>query len=148
MKAAGLTHGPFYNHFASKDALMSEALTREMEQDTSKLDRYPATEGGLAKYVGEYMSRAHRDDCANGCTVSALAAEVRQHPELRQPFTVGLKGTIRKIATRFPWRSRKSARSEAIRMYASMVGAMVLARAVNDEKFANEILDEVRRGIA
>src|ERR1700761_7236777 len=75
MKAAGLTHGPFYNHFASKEALMSEALTREMELNTSQIASYPATEKGREKYVSEYLSRAHRDDCAGGCTVSALAAE-------------------------------------------------------------------------
>jgi TetR/AcrR family transcriptional repressor of nem operon len=145
MKAAGLTHGPFYNHFASKEALMAECLTRDMQRDTSSYDRYPATEKGLAKYIGEYLSMQHRDAAASGCNVAALASEVRQHEEVREPFTMQLKGLIQKLATHFPWRSRRSARGEAIHMYSAMVGAMILSRAVSDEKFAKEILDEVRQ---
>jgi TetR/AcrR family transcriptional repressor of nem operon len=137
MKAAGLTHGPFYNHFASKEALMAECLTRDMQRDTSNYDRYPPTEKGLAKYIGEYLSMEHRD--------AALSSEVRHHEGLRDPFTMQLKGLIQKLATHFPWRSRRSARGEAIHMYSAMVGAMILSRAVNDEQFAEEILKEVKQ---
>lgn len=145
MKAAGLTHGTFYNHFASKEALMAECLTRDMQRNISSFDRYLATEQGLAKYIGEYLSLQHRNDAAEGCNVAALSSEVRQHDELREPFTMQLKGTILKLATYFPWRSRRSARGDAIHMYSAMVGAVILARAVSEEKFAEEILDEVRR---
>ena len=145
MKAAGLTHGPFYNHFASKEALMAEGLTRDMQRSTSSYDTYPATQEGLARYIGEYLSRAHRDSAESGCNVAALSSEIRQHEELREPFTLQLKGLIQKLATHFPWRSRRSARGEAIHMYAAMVGAMILSRAVNDEQFSKEILDEVKR---
>jgi len=147
MQAAGLTHGPFYNHFASKEALMAETLTQEMRRSVEKLGEYPATEKGLAKYIGEYLSQQHKDDSADGCPTSALAAEVRQHSDLRKPFTLQLEGMIQKIAAHFPWRSRRSARGDAIHLYASMVGAIILARAVNDEKFAGEILDAVRQRI-
>ena len=145
MKAAGLTHGPFYNHFASKEALMAECLTRDMQRDTSDYDRYPPTEKGLAQYVGEYLSTEHRTGAASGCNVAALSSEVRQHEGLREPFTMQLKGLIQKLATHFPWRSRRSARGEAIHMYSAMVGAMILSRAVNDEQFAEEILNEVKQ---
>jgi TetR/AcrR family transcriptional repressor of nem operon len=109
MKAAGLTHGPFYNHFASKEDLMTECLTRDMQRDTNSYDRYPSTEKGLVKYIGEYLSMQHRDAAASGCNVAALGAEVRQHEELRGPFTTQLKGLIQKLATHFPWQSAKSA---------------------------------------
>ena len=147
MQAAGLTHGPFYNHFASKEALMAETLAQEMRRSVGKLDEYPTTEKGLAKYIGEYLSLQHKDDCADGCPTAALAAEVRQHSDLRKPFTLQLEGMIQKIAAHFPWRSRRSARGDAIHLYASMIGAIILARAVSDEKFASEILDEVRQRI-
>ena len=147
MKAAGLTHGPFYNHFASKEALMAECLTRDMQRDTSSYDRYPSTDKGLAKFVGEYLSMQHRDAAASGCNVAALSSEVRQHEELREPFTMQLKGLIQKLATHFPWRSRRTARGEAIHMYSAMVGAMILARSVSDANFAKEILDEVKQRI-
>lgn len=147
MKAAGLTHGPFYNHFASKDALMAESLTRDMERTTSSYDRYPGTDKGLGQYLREYLSLQHRGDPAGGCNAAALSSEVRQHEELREPFTIQLKALIQKLATHFPWRSRRSSRGDAIHAYSSMVGAMILSRAVSDEKFAREILDEVRQRI-
>jgi TetR/AcrR family transcriptional repressor of nem operon len=118
-----------------------------MQRDTSGYDRYPATEKGLAKYIGEYLSMEHRDAAVSGCNVAALSSEIRQHEELREPFTMQLKGLIQKLATHFPWKSRRSARGEAIHMYSAMVGAMILARAVSDVKFAKEILDEVRQRI-
>jgi len=148
MKAAGLTHGPFYNHFASKEALMAETLTRELERATSDFDKLPPTQRGLAQYVDHYLSEDHRDDRGGGCAVAALASEVRQEEPVRGPFTEQLKGVIQKLATRFPWRSRRSARGDAIHMYSAMIGAMILARAVNDEDFSREILAEARKRIA
>jgi TetR/AcrR family transcriptional repressor of nem operon len=145
MQGAGLTHGPFYNHFASKEALMSESLTRDMQRATIGYDRYPASEKGLAQYISEYLNLQHRNDPAGGCNVAALSSEVRQYQELRGPFTVQLKGLLQKLATHFPWRSRRSARGDAIHMYSAMVGAVILARAVSDDKLAKEILDEVRQ---
>jgi TetR/AcrR family transcriptional repressor of nem operon len=147
MKAAGLTHGPFYNHFASKEALMAETLTRELQRATSGLDKLPPTQTGIAQYLDYYLSEAHRDDCSGGCAVAALAAEVRQEEQVRSPFTEQIKGVIQKLATRFPWRSRRSARGDAIHMYSAMIGAVILARAVNDESFSREILAEARKRI-
>ena len=81
-----------------------------------------------------------------GCAVAALASEVRHEEQLRGGgFTEQLKSVIQKLATRFPWRSRRSSRGDAIHMYSSMVGALILARAVNDEAFAREILTEARK---
>jgi TetR/AcrR family transcriptional repressor of nem operon len=83
----------------------------------------------------------------DGCAVAALSAEVRQENEVRSAFTAQIKNLIQKLATRFPWKSRRSARGEAIHWYTSMIGAIVLARAVDDEKFAREILGEARKRI-
>ncbi|WP_263368808.1 TetR/AcrR family transcriptional regulator [Edaphobacter bradus] len=145
MSAAGLTHGPFYNHFASKESLMSEALTREMERARGDLDKLPPTQRGKARYVDDYLSTKHITDCGGGCPVAALASEVRQEKHVQGAFTDNLKAFIHKFATRFPWRSRRSARGDAIHMFASMVGALILARAVNDNEFAQEILTETRK---
>ena len=87
-------------------------------------------------------------DCGGGCTVVALASEVRQEQLVRGAFTDKLKAFIQKFATRFPWRSPRSARGDAIHTFASMVGALILARAVNDEALAREILTETRKRIA
>jgi TetR/AcrR family transcriptional repressor of nem operon len=87
-------------------------------------------------------------DSSMGCAVAALASEVRQVTQVRRAFTEQLKGLIQKLATRFPWRSRRSSRGDAIHMYSAMVGALILARAVDDHQLAEEILSEVRKRIA
>lgn len=147
MRAAGLTHGPFYNHFNSKESLMSESLTREMERATGDIDKSPPTQQGKAGFVDYYLSKEHMTDCSGGCAFAALASEVRQEEHVRGAFTDKLKPYIQKLATRFPWRSRRTARGDAIHTYASMVGALILARAVKDEVFAREILTETRKRI-
>jgi TetR/AcrR family transcriptional regulator, transcriptional repressor for nem operon len=147
MKATGLTHGPFYNHFDSKEELMAESVLHGF-QDT--LDGLNATEGtakGRAEYVKRYLSAAHRDAPGAGCTMAGLSSEIRHEPQVRGPFTDRLKAVIQAVAEHFPWPSKRSARGDAIRMTASMVGAMILARAVDDEVFSNEILNEVRKGL-
>ena len=148
MKAAGLTHGPFYNHFASKEALMAETLTHEMQRATGDLNRWPPTEEGKAQYADLYLSEEHMEDSSTGCAVAALASEVRQVTQVRRAFTEQLKGLIQRLATRFPWRSRRSSRGDAIHMYSAMVGALILARAVDDHDFAKEILTEARKRVA
>ena len=147
MKAAGLTHGPFYNHFASKEALMAETLLHEMQRATGDLDRWPPTEAGKAQYADIYLSEEHMKDSSMGCAVAALASEVRQIDQVRRAFTEQLKGLIQKLATHFPWRSRRSSRGDAIHKYSAMVGALILARAVDDQNFAREILAEARKRI-
>ena len=98
-------------------------------------------------YVDDYLSTKRLTDCGGGCPIAALASEVR-HEQLVQPaFTDKLKIYIQEFAARFPWRSRRSARGDAIHMFASLVGALILARAVNDNEFAQEILVETRKRI-
>jgi TetR/AcrR family transcriptional repressor of nem operon len=147
MKAAGLTHGPFYNHFASKQALLAETLRREMQRAIGEIDTLPPSEEGRGAFADRYLSEAHMKDYGMGCAVAALASEVRQEGRVRSAFTEQLKDQIQKLAERFPWRSRRSSRGDAIHWYASMVGALILARAADDEDFAREILAEVRKRV-
>src|SRR5260370_42374191 len=91
MKSAGLTHGPFYNHFASKEALMAETLTHEMQRATADLDSWHPTERGKAQYADAYLSEEHMENSSVGCAVAALASEVRQVPQVRRAFTEQLK---------------------------------------------------------
>jgi TetR/AcrR family transcriptional repressor of nem operon len=148
MKAAGLTHGPFYNHFASKEALMSETLTRELQRSIGDFDKLPATETGKAAFADYYLSEEHMQDCSGGCAVAALSSEIRQEKDVRGNFTAQIKNVIQKLASYFPWKSRRSARGDAIHWYASMIGALILARAVDDKEFAREILAETRKRIS
>ena len=147
MKATGLTHGPFYNHFDSKEALMADSVMHGMQTTLDGLDATEGSAKGWAENVKKYLSVAHRDACGAGCTMAALAAEVRQEPLVRGPFTARLKAVVEAMALHFPWSSKKAARGDSIRALSSMVGAMVLARAVDDDAFSEEILKEVRKGL-
>lgn len=148
MKATGLTHGPFYNHFASKEALMAESTLHGSAHSREALDAASATPEAMREYVRNYLSTAHRDAPGQGCLLAALAGEVRNQPSVRPAFTFHLKNIIGKLATHFPWKKKSQPRQDAIVMLSAMVGAVALARAVDDEAFSQEILEAVSSAFA
>src|SRR5260370_38227567 len=113
-----------------------------MQRLTGDLDRLPATEEGKAQYADPYLSEEHMNDRGMGCAIAALAWEVSKAKQVRRAFTEQFKGVIQKLATRFPWRSRRSARGDAIRMDSAIVGALIVALACADRDCAREILTE------
>ena len=143
MQATGLTHGPFYNHFASKEALMAESTLHGSEHSRAALDAATISPEAMRQYVRDYVSAAHRDAPGHGCLLAALAGDARKQPAVRPAFTVHLKSIIGKLAAHFPWRKKRGHRQEAIVMLSAMVGAVALARAVADEAFSDEILKAV-----
>ena len=150
MKATGLTHGPFYNHFDSKEALMAECIAFAGDAALADLDAAGETPEGMRAYVRSYLSPEHRDSRADGCLLAAFAAHAGQPGSERSvgtPLTVYLKLAIGRFASNFPWRSKKNARADAIRTLASMYGGVVLARAVDDAVLSEEILREVLAGL-
>ena len=147
MKSAGLTHGPFYNHFPSKKALMAEAIEFAMRQSLAGLEKYCSDSDAKAKYLAAYLSTAQRNNPGTGCPIAAMAVEVGREASLKEPFTRAFKSFLETMANCLRWRSKRSARSESIRAVSAIVGAMVLARAVDDEALSREILREVRQGL-
>jgi TetR/AcrR family transcriptional repressor of nem operon len=149
MKASGLTHGPFYNHFYSKETLIAECVEHGLRaRAIASLDGIPGSAKGKKAYVDRYLSKAERDSPGTGCVIGALASDIRKEPKARAPFTAELKDQITKFTSYFPWRSKRTARGDSIRMVSILLGALILARAVDDEKFSDEILTEGRRGIS
>ena len=144
MKATGLTHGPFYNHFASKEALMAESVAHAVAASKARIAPALQTAEGMVEYVQDYLSEAHRNDPGDGCLMSALGSEVSRVPAVRTGFTAHVRSSIASLAEHFPWSAKRHARRDAIRMLSAMVGAMTLARAVDDEALSEEILREVR----
>lgn len=140
-QAAGLTHGGFYGHFASKEALLGEAVETALTESSERLAAICA-ESGLKDYARSYLSEAHVSDRAAGCVVAALGSDVaRQSTEVRAACARGLRRFV-DAASAAP----DAARMEAIAILAGLIGAVVMARAVRgvDDALAEEALAAVR----
>jgi TetR/AcrR family transcriptional repressor of nem operon len=134
MKAAGLTHGAFYAHFGSKEELQAAAVAYGQRVS---LERVQRGKKGKGSYADRYLSRWHRDNPGDGCTMAALAPEVaRSAPELKVAFEQGLEDILS---------ARSGDRNEAIFRAAAMIGGVILARAVQDPGLSDEILRSVRQ---
>lgn len=141
MTAAELTHGGFYGHFASKDALMAEAMAHAVERSGAWQERLAS----VPDLIASYLSDRHRADRANGCAVAALGADAaRQSPELRKAITAGICQQVDRIVSLLKRGTPAARRRRAIATYAGMVGALTLARAVDDPALAREILTAAR----
>jgi len=149
MQAAGLTHGAFYAHFKSKDDLAAEALVRAFSQSSDRA--YAATANAMeAKqvFLERYLSAKHRDRPGAGCAIAALGAEIARNMAVRAPFTEQVKRMIAGMATSFGRKHKASARQNAMHLLSAVVGALILARAVDDPKLSDEILASVRERLA
>jgi TetR/AcrR family transcriptional repressor of nem operon len=138
MKAAGLTHGGFYGHFESKDDLIAQAIAHIFTvQDDGQ--------GNIAAYLNAYLSPQHRDSVGEGCPTAALVADIRrQTPAARLAMTEGFRSQIDRIARAIVAPGAAASRRQAVGAWSAMVGAVVLARAIDDPVLSGEILDETR----
>jgi TetR/AcrR family transcriptional regulator, transcriptional repressor for nem operon len=151
MKEAGLTHGGFYAHFDSREALVVEAFADTMDRSTERwrrlAEQLPA-EKRLAAIVDGYLTAAHRDDPGHGCAVSALGAEIaRESPKTRKVFAVKLEQMIDVVAEQIPDVPRKAARKQAMAAIATMMGTLVMARIAGNGEVSDEILGAGREAV-
>src|ERR1700726_2654198 len=151
MKEAGLTHGGFYAHFDSREALVIEAFTHAMDRSTErwrKLAEQTPPEKRLAMIVNTYLTPLHRDDPGHGCSIPALGAEIaRESPKTRKAFAAKLEQMIDALAAQIPDVPRKAARKQAMAAIATMMGTLVLARIAGTGAFSNEILGAGRDAV-
>lgn len=141
MKGAGLTHGGFYNQFGSKDDLAAQACARVLAEAAARWRRYGESADPLGALVDSYLSERHRDGRAKGCALPSLAAEAARQPgPVRASFTKGLRDFVDALAGFVGGRTAAARREKALATISGMVGAMVLARAVNDTELSSEIL--------
>ncbi|CCE03130.1 TetR family transcriptional regulator [Bradyrhizobium sp. STM 3809] len=143
MEGAGLTHGGFPRHFASKDELVTEALA-DVFIATARDPLLPASD--LSSYARAYLRPEHRDAPGKGCVFAALGPEMaRATAATRHMLTEAIKGQIDQFAGMTGGSTAESRRVEAIGTWATMIGAMVMARIVDDQELADEILTCARR---
>jgi TetR/AcrR family transcriptional repressor of nem operon len=142
MKRAGLTHGGFYGHFASKDDLAAEITARVLGR-SGWMERLTGTQKpSFSDLVRQYLSPRHRDDPGRGCLFAALGSDVvRQPRSVRRAFTEGLRLRVDALARLAPGRSAAARRQKSLATMAGLVGALILSRAVDDPKFSDEILE-------
>lgn len=144
MNRAGLTHGGFYNHFASKDELAAE-ITAQVLGREGWMQRLTGVDApSFGEVIRAYLSPRHRDDRGRGCLFAALGADIVRQPRgIRQAFTAGLRARVDALAAMVPGRSAIARRRKALATMAALIGALTLARAVDDPALSDEILDAV-----
>lgn len=147
MKEAGLTHGGFYAHFASREALLAEAADRARAEAlgwTAQVFEAAPEGRGLQALMQAYLSDEHLNGVERGCAVSALGSEMhRQAPEVRHVATRHIQQLIDIVAGEIAKGSTeggdRGAHDEAMVRISAMVGTVVLARAVDDPALAKSL---------
>lgn len=141
MTAAGMTHGGFYGHFASKDDLIAQSVAHALTPSGN-------VSGSLTAYLDAYLSPYHRDRAATGCPTASLASALRhQSPDARAAMTSGLRNQIERMADAVPGADAAEKRCAAIGSWAAMVGAVIIARALDDPALSDEVLTQTRSWI-
>ncbi len=142
MQSAGLTNGGFYRHFESRDELVAEAVERALKDGSAVADAIAANpRSTIATVVDAYLSVAHRDNVASGCAVTALANDAaRSTDRVRSAYSLQVGRYVSLIMRLIAHMPQKKRRSAALAALATLVGAVSMARAVNDDTLSREIL--------
>lgn len=139
MSDVGLTNGAFYPHFESKAELVLECVAAAQDNQSKQLLEALAT-GGLELVIATYLSPEHRDNSGKGCISAALLAELARQPsETRQRYTEGLLTLVRQMAAALPPQTR-DAESAVLGIFATLIGALQMARAVEGAALSDRIL--------
>ncbi|OQP30959.1 TetR/AcrR family transcriptional regulator [Pantoea latae] len=151
MKRVGLTHGGFYAHFDSREALV-EAVIAEMFTDSAQrmksLWQQPDPAERLSALIDYYLSETHRDCRAEGCPVPALVSEVSHLPdEAKAIFTQGVSSMLKRLSELLAELGHRDAETLASSLLAEMVGALALARACPDKALSAAMLARSRQAI-
>ena len=143
MKEAGLTHGGFYAHFESREGMLAEAADRAGADTVATMTRVAAAappEQALQAILRAYLSKAHVEGVETGCAVAALGSEMpRQAPKVRRAATRRIKEMIDLVARHSPDWGQPGAHERALVTVATALGALVLARAVDEPKLSDAL---------
>jgi TetR/AcrR family transcriptional repressor of nem operon len=141
--AAGMTHGSLYSQFGSKERLAIEAMKHASAGNAAR----SAGARSLGEFAEGYLSARHRDAAGNGCVLAALGGEVRQHDgPVRETFTAALRRMAARIEALLPPGEARA--DAALGAVATLVGSLMLARAVDDPALSERLLAAGRRQLA
>lgn len=152
MAAAGLTHGGFYGHFASKDELAAIAGQKAIEASDDRWRHISQETGlqGLDALVDFYLSPSHRDNAAEGCVITALASDVAREGDskpISEVYLKGVKGLLARLESLSDIEDAARRRNQALAQLAMLCGALTLARATAGDALSGEILDAARHAL-
>ncbi len=150
MQAAGMTHGGFYRHFPSKDALVAEAMAHAFGELTARLvpvaapDHAKGLSAQLGAYVQDYLSAKHVAHPEKGCPMAAAGSEARHAgADVGVAFAQGA-GRWAELLTQALAENSPAPREAALRLLSSLVGAIVVARAVGEGALQDEVIAAMR----
>jgi AcrR family transcriptional regulator len=152
MRAADLTHGGFYAHFASREAMLAEAADHAGAEAVAAMTRIAAAappQQALQALLRAYLSKAHVEAVETGCPVAALGSEMpRQAPKLRRAATRRIKEMVDLVARQSPDWGQPGAHERALVTTATMVGALLLAPAVDEPKLSDALREAALKHLA
>lgn len=151
MARAGLTHGGFYAHFPSKDALVNEAIGAMFADARTRTERIDANgdpRAVLRAYVDFYLSAKHRDSRDRGCPLPTLSGDfARSQPATRERFGAGVEGIAGRLAAPLAKLGFADAHAESHALLAQLVGGVALARAVGDPALSDAMLADTHASV-
>jgi TetR/AcrR family transcriptional repressor of nem operon len=155
MAEAGLTHGAFYGHFQSKEALVIAACDEAFEAKRKYYDDLIArhgsdAEGLRAAFIKRYTRLSHRDERAEDCPIAALCGDIARNERkgpIRSAFAAGVMSLIDRLPQILSRRKKKASREEALTTASMLVGALVLARATEGHAISEEFLSATRKAL-
>lgn len=150
MKEAGLTHGGFYGQFKSKEDLIAQVCRQVLETTRLRWENSAArrSKNPLTRFANLYLTSQHRDTPGAGCLLAALSADVAREGEtVRQAYTEGLRPLLDHFTATIQEGTDEERRKRGITALASMMGAIIMSRAVADSELSQEILQSVRETV-
>jgi TetR/AcrR family transcriptional repressor of nem operon len=152
MAAVGLTHGGFYGHFASKDELVAVASRRAAEESDQRWEALSSQPGKhtLQTLIDGYLSVKHRDCPAEGCVVTALAADVAREgadKPVHQAYLSGAKSMLARLESLSSLEDEQQRQQQALAQMAMLVGALTLARATRGDALSEQFLNAARQAL-
>jgi TetR/AcrR family transcriptional repressor of nem operon len=150
MEASGLTQGAFYKQFASKDDLAAQASGRALEGAFRKWSAATAAspKDPLGAVLAFYLSTQHRDEKMDGCPIVALGSDAaRQSSDVKASFEAGIKAHLEILSRFVAGTDGEEPKGEAMTILSTMVGAVILSRAVNDERLSKQFLQAAAKGV-